>query len=198
VLVLRRTIAGMAGVTVTSRIRISAPLHPCTCTSARPLHLCATSAPAPLPSAPTPAPLHLYTTTTHHYTSTPWLQLVSCTSTPYTFVTPLQIYNSTPLHLHSAPCTLHLWASFAPWHLHTSTVLHLHLLYHTSALCTSALHMHLRLISLSTSDPLRDWSWVRKWARVGTRELLGPTRTGTVNFHREHKTQGWQPSVRWP
>ena len=47
--------------------------------------------------------------------------------------------------------------------------------------------MHLRLISLSTSDPLRDWSWVRKWARVGTRELLGPTRTGTVNFHREHK-----------
>ena len=31
----------------------------------------------------------------------------------------------------------------------------------------------------------RDWSRVRKWARVGTRELLGPTGTGTVKFHRE-------------
>ena len=33
----------------------------------------------------------------------------------------------------------------------------------------------------------RDWSRVRKWNRVGTRELLGPSGTGTVNFHREHK-----------
>ena len=33
----------------------------------------------------------------------------------------------------------------------------------------------------------RDWSRVRKWDRVGTRELLGPTGTGTVNFHREQK-----------
>mgnify|MGYP000891176724 CR=1 FL=1 len=33
----------------------------------------------------------------------------------------------------------------------------------------------------------RDWSRVRKWDRVRTRELLGPTGTGTVNFHREHK-----------
>ena len=45
----------------------------------------------------------------------------------------------------------------------------------------------------------RDWSRVRKWDRVGTRELLGPTGTGTVNFHREQKVGScWQPSVRRP
>jgi hypothetical protein len=33
---------------------------------------------------------------------------------------------------------------------------------------------------------VRDWSQVRKWARVGSLELLGPTGTGTVKFHCEH------------
>jgi hypothetical protein len=32
---------------------------------------------------------------------------------------------------------------------------------------------------------VRDWSQVRKWARVGSLELLGPTGTGTVKFHCE-------------
>ena len=36
---------------------------------------------------------------------------------------------------------------------------------------------------------IRDWSRVRKWDRVGTRELLGPTGTGTVKFHREQNVR---------